>query len=312
MYFIAPLLAAFLMKINPWVPYLTATAVMFLALCVAFTVPETLGYHHSSLSDSNNTPRSSTVPNSAHDLRTPNSARTPRFLRTPKSATASRSTPHLSLRHRLSASTSFLTTDKRIPFLIIPLAAHLTTAPLHSISLQYASTRYHLSLSTSTLLLSLQAAFKVAVLLALVPALAWALTSRLGLANQRADLWLARGSLLVQALGWVAVGIAPGVVGFVAAMLVMTIGSAGPVLVRSLVTGLVRREEVGKLYAGIAVIETLVLMVGGPLMAGLFKEGLRVGGPFMGLPFWVVGVLNVGCVLFLFWVRGLKGSERKA
>ena len=64
-------------------------------------------------------------------------------------------------------------------------------------------------------------------------------------------------------------------------------------LIRSLLSSLVLRDEVGRLFAVMSLVWTAAMLVASPVVAKLFSEGLRRGGVWAGLPFLVAGLLFV-------------------
>lgn len=65
--------------------------------------------------------------------------------------------------------------------------------------------------------------------------------------------------------------------------------------VRSLATSFVHADQVSRLYAVIAVIQTVGSMLAGPLIAGAFSWGVDLGGAWIGMAF----IATAGIVLVL-------------
>ncbi len=90
-------------------------------------------------------------------------------------------------------------------------------------------------------------------------------------------------------------------------------------LTRSLITTFVDSHHVGRLYAAIAVVETVGALAAGPSLAALYTLGLRMKGPWVGLPFFCLAVITAiaGVGVWAFgrtmgerWEgRGLSGEE---
>ena len=57
-----------------------------------------------------------------------------------------------------------------------------------------------------------------------------------------------------------------------------------------------------------SIIDTLGIMFGAPFMAALFKRGLALGGFWVGLPFYFLG-LTAGCFSLVLFVVGLRKGE---
>jgi ATP/ADP translocase len=63
--------------------------------------------------------------------------------------------------------------------------------------------------------------------------------------------------------------------------------------VRSLATSFVHADQVSRLYAVIAVIQTVGRMLSGPIVARAFSWGVELGGPWIGMIF----IVTAGIVL---------------
>ena len=88
-------------------------------------------------------------------------------------------------------------------------------------------------------------------------------------------------------------------------LIVWTLGTGFGALTRALITTLVDKEHVGRLYAAIAVVESSSALAAGPTLAALYSLGLKLKGPWVGLPFFCLAVitfvsgLGVWCFGFL-------------
>jgi hypothetical protein len=137
------------------------------------------------------------------------------------------------------------------------------------------------------------------------------------------DLTVARGSQLIFILG--SLGIA---LGFVPALfiagkhplycilfksssrligrigtIVFACGAGFPAAARSLITSLVHSDEVSRLYAFLAVIETIGQLIYGPLISKTFGWGLNIGGLWNGMAFLVCALLFAVVGLPIWLVR---------
>jgi MFS-type transporter involved in bile tolerance (Atg22 family) len=74
-------------------------------------------------------------------------------------------------------------------------------------------------------------------------------------------------------------------------------------LIRSILTSLVEQHHIGTLYNMIAVIETVGQIFAGPLLSGTFRQGMNMGGAWIGLPFIVAGGLFATAAVVVFSVR---------
>lgn len=295
-----PPLSAFLMTINPWIPnVLGLLSFVVAAAFMMLFVPETIDY---------------CIPQQRRPRASIKSTGLTEDIMLPLPDIAGESPPTTSSYASrwimpVKGATSFLAHDWRVPALLFPFIANLYLNSAFQILLQYASMRYHLTFSRATLLLATRAGFMVLTLLVLLPGATHIITKRLGLDGRRKDLYLARASALAMCAGWWLVASAPNVPMFIIAIFVAMLGSGFALLVRSFMTSLVEPHNVAKLYTLISVIDTLGLMLAGPLLAGLFNTGLELGGAGLGLPFWFTGGLFALIALLLFVVRIRNADE---
>lgn len=66
-------------------------------------------------------------------------------------------------------------------------------------------------------------------------------------------------------------------------------------------TTLVAESQIGTLNTTIALVQGIGSMIAGPLLASAFREGMTLGGTWMGLPY------MMGAILFL--LAGLAASS---
>jgi hypothetical protein len=177
------------------------------------------------------------------------------------------------------------------------------------------------------------------LLLAILPFLSHILTSptksryarlalRFHLSTQAKDLLLARLSLVLQIIGFVFLGVSArrspardtdsetAIPIFLAmtGLMVFTLGTGFSSLCRSLITTLVDRQHVARLYAVIAVIETLGALIVAPMLAVLYAWGLRLSDNgknqgYLGLPYLGLVVLNFLAGGGVMWVRLPKRND---
>jgi hypothetical protein len=188
--------------------------------------------------------------------------------------------------------------DRRVVLLVIIFVPIMLTMTIVPLLLQYASARYDLTFASATLLLTVRAGVMIAMFLCM-SSFVYRLLANAGVSGQKRDLFLAQGSAGLMLLGWIAVGFSPNVILFTGSLMIATIGSGFPVYLRSFLTGLVAPNKVAGLYTIVSVVDTLGLMLGGPLLAWLFKRGMQLGGSFIGLPFIALGLIYAVVISFL-------------
>jgi hypothetical protein len=198
----------------------------------------------------------------------------------------------------LVESIEYFLQDRRVILLIItfvPIMLTITSGPL---LLQYASSRYGLSFASVTMLLTVRAGVTIAMFLGM-QSFVHRLLADAGMSGQKRDLFLARGSAGLLLVGWIATALSPNAVFFTASIMVTTLGNGFPIYLRAFLTGLVEPNKVAELYTIIGVVDTLGLMLGGPLLAWLFDRGMILGESYLGLPFLALGLVYTVVVSFL-------------
>lgn len=182
----------------------------------------------------------------------------------------------------------------------------MATVPLDAQLLQYVPQRYHLRISTTALLQSLQACLSSLVLLFLLPLISsWLLTRyHPPFSPIRKDILFVRVGFLFHAFGWLIIGFAPRLFVLVLGLGVSAFMAGAGAAVRAAITTWVSPDEVGRLYSVLGVLECLGLMGAGPAIASLFNAGLRTGKDiWLGLPWIVNGVAMLGIVCVLWALR---------
>jgi len=113
------------------------------------------------------------------------------------------------------------------------------------------------------------------------------------------DLLVTRVSILFLTLGALVIGLAPNIGVFMIGLIALGLGSPFIIALRCVVTHLVPTESLGTLYTSIGLIQSLGMMAQGPVLAALFKQGLKVG--ITGMPYYfVAGTFAVSGAIVLF------------
>ncbi|GAB1729380.1 hypothetical protein NU195Hw_g5525t1 [Hortaea werneckii] len=298
---VVPPISASLMTINPWIPSLIGTGLLLVCFLTYGLVPETLNYYQPAEHPLPAQPTSSST-ETTQQPKPPSSDSHPTHH--------SHSTKPLTrLLHSLHTATAFLTHDARIPLLILPFIGHSLIAQTSQLLLQYTSKRYRLTFSQATLLTTILNAVKVLLLFALLPYVSMLAMRVFRLSAQRKDLYLARASQGFVFVGWTMIGMSPNLVCVVVSMVVAALGQSTYFLIRSLLTSLVPAGQIARVYSIVSFVDTVGAMLGSPLLAGLFGRGLALGGGWVGLPFYFLGLISAGFAVLLFVVGLRKGEE---
>jgi hypothetical protein len=157
---------------------------------------------------------------------------------------------------------------------------------------QWATKRFEWSLAEANGITSFQIVVNAAVLVFLPYISRVILRPILG-SQQLVDLWAVKGSLAMNVMGIICVGVAPLRTLYIMSMLVYNLGSALTDALRSFVTSTMRdAKEIERLYMGISMVETIAGLVGTMLWTSVFSASLRYGGITLGrIPFFAAAVL---------------------
>ncbi|KAK4987708.1 hypothetical protein LTR50_004456 [Elasticomyces elasticus] len=290
--FIAPPVSGLLMEFNPWIPMFLGLIIQVIPIFLMLLIPETINYGNPTTSTTFSRPVTPVVETTL--AVPPDSSDRPRLL----------GTNFVAMSYgKLKDATGLLSQDWRVSALILPFMAYMFLLSASTILLQYISKRYGLSFSRATLILAIRSGVDVVVLLLVLPGLSKLLVTRYGMHGKKKDLYLGRASALLLSAGWSLVALSPTLPLAAVSLVIATLGSGMILLVRSFMTALIPANQVARLYTLISIVDTLGLMAGGPLLAGIFKAGLSAGGGLVGLPFLCIGILMLLVTGLLFVVR---------
>ncbi|RDW58813.1 MFS transporter-10 [Coleophoma cylindrospora] len=205
-----------------------------------------------------------------------------------------------------TSTTAFVRQELKLIMLILTFFINTVEEPTSSLTLQYISERYHLSLSRAGFVISIKAVATIIVYVLVLPGASWLLQQKFHLSEKRKDMFLARFSVIFLSLGFFIAALSPTVFGATAGFVVSTLGKGYGNIIRSLVTSLVPPGFIARLYTMITVVETFGLLLSGPLLAALFRAGLSQEDPdWLGLPFLVAGGM-AALVAALIWFIDLQ------
>lgn len=295
-----PPVAAWWMRYNPWIPALIGTALMTLSLVLFIWIPETKGYKGRNDSLDAAAVYTPSEPETAMPGPPPDLSATREPIRT--------DFPMLWL-DKLRDSTSFLTDDWRVPALITPFLLHLLLALSALLGLQYLSKRYALTLSEATLVMTIRNGITVLLLFVILPYVSTFIMKHYHLSGQRKDLYLARASQVLITVGWTLVGLSPNLPAVIISLAIASLGQGAALLIRSFLTSLLPTHHIARVYTTISIFDTAGAMVGAPLLAGLFKRGLALGGMWVGLPYYFIGAVALVFTVLIFVVGLRKGED---
>ncbi|KAJ4163631.1 hypothetical protein LMH87_005348 [Akanthomyces muscarius] len=171
------------------------------------------------------------------------------------------------------------------------------------ILLQYVTKRYGWSWSDASLLLSIHWFLTFGLLAVILPSTTQFLIQVKGLPTQRTDLLLARFSVFFASTGAFSIGVSSNIPFMTAGLGLFTFSYAYPMLARSLLASVIDKDHTDVMYTTIGMFEAFGAVIAGPLLSASFRQGLKWGTDWLGLPFLVTGVLFGSAAILLCAIR---------
>jgi MFS family permease len=220
------------------------------------------------------------------------------------------------LQHQLQNFRSayyFLKSDWTLAMVVFTFMANRLGRQAMSLLVRYASKRYSWEIKKAAYLLSFRAATNLVAVAVFIPLVNLVLLRYLRLPSHWADLWLARGSVILTAVSFVFIGLAAHPAMLVLGLLIFNFGTGYNAAMRSVsihVVGGQASPDIGKLMSTIAIVESVGAMFAGPLLNQMFQWGMDMGSAFLGLPFLaaVVVLIFVAVVTFAIDVNDKTSS----
>ena len=208
---------------------------------------------------------------------------------------------------RSKESLSILQTQSLILLMIACLGSLPIMSATSSFMPQFISKRYGIKLFQSGYV---QSAFGVAQMVQSLIILPWlsrflmqgTTPRKLRAIDERhRDLSIARWSYGVTIVAALALGLAPTLPGFIFGLVLVALGSGCSSLTRSLMSLYVDPLHRSRLFGLVGMVEVVGAIYAQPMLAGLFSLGMKLGGGWIGLPYYGLTVLMaVTTVLILF------------
>ncbi|KAF4637074.1 hypothetical protein G7Y89_g1021 [Cudoniella acicularis] len=292
----APSVASALMIRSPWISLILGQCLIVLGASLIVFIPETL---HLRISPA--TGMLVKAPASRDDLSSSKKIDKSTFYTTVKSQ----------ISDKLSQVKSATSVLHSLPILLLLFTFLSMPFAKQSIdlSLRYISKRFSWKLREAGFLLSLRAFINIILLFAILPIFSKILMERLGFSSRGKDLFLSRLSILVLVIGAIMIAASPTIGLTIVGLIVWTLGTGFSSLTRSLVTTLVDKEHIGRLYSMIAIIETLGALIAGPTVNGLYSLGISKGGSWIGLPYFCLAIICSLAAVAL-WTFGFVAKEK--
>jgi MFS family permease len=163
----------------------------------------------------------------------------------------------------------------------------------------------------SSFLIPLSSVANFFILVVIFPAIYSVFTSRFGFSAAVKDLIITRGSLFFNIFGALFIALSPAPGFLIMAVIIYSFGNGFSAAVRSLITSLVRADQVSRLYAVLAILDTIGSLVSGPMLSEAYSWGLHRGSLWSGAAFALVALLfAVTCLpIFAFRLPELEVDE---
>lgn len=261
---IAPIMAAKLMEQSDWLPLVLALVIQQLGILIVFFFPETLHLR---------------------DLPEPQDGDADQNIELqPKGG-------HFTLKaqlHNFKIAYTFIRSDWTLGLVVFTFLANRLGRQSLTLLVRYASKRYGWQIKDAAYLLSFRAATNLVAVAVFLPLLSWFLLKYLRMPVQWADVWIARGSIVLTTVSMLVMGFAAYPALLVFGLLIYNMGTGYQAAMRSVaihVVGGQASPDVGKLMSTIAIVESIGVMVAGPLLSQMFQWGMDLGSTWLGLPF---------------------------
>ncbi|KAB8245009.1 MFS multidrug transporter [Aspergillus flavus] len=151
--------------------------------------------------------------------------------------------------------------------------------------LQYVSKRFHISYAEASYVLPLRAGTNLVSLFILLPAGTHFLDRHQGLEVISRDKIITQVNALLMLLGCLLIFLAPNLTLLSIGVVIFGLGASFSVTARTLVTSLVDTPSLNTTYALMSVMSSIGSLVSGPLLAGVYHQGMVMGAIWLGLPF---------------------------
>lgn len=275
---VAPIMSAKLMEIGDWYPLVLALVFQQCGVVLAVFFPETLHMREQ--------PRPAEV--------------TARLVQRQSKHHAF--SPKQQIRHFQDAF-EFLKSDRTLALVVFTFMANRVGRQGMTLLVRYASKRYEWEIKQAAYLLSFRAATNLAAVAIFLPLANYVLLNYVRLPAHWADLWIARGSIVLTAISFFVIGLAAHPALLIVGLLVYNMGTGYNAAMRSVsihVVGGQSSPNIGKLMSTIAIVESLGALVAGPLLNQLFQWGMGLGSVWLGLPFLTAMFVFAGLAFVTF------------
>jgi MFS family permease len=270
-------IAVGLMLLDPWVPLLTADAIMvalialIALIALAFAIPEQQITYQRLNSDADGEGVSSRVELPAFQAHAPTNWVVARHIFGNKTAVA-----------------VFLT--------LLMASAQRST---NDLLLIYASKKFDWKIAQASVLAQVRGTMSLLLSLLILPTAAYLVMKYFFSSPLETDVRLARYSTFLIAVGFIVLGTAPKPAFAIMGVGTVALGSGINGLCKSIAVSLFDASTTAIVLSAVAMQQTVGAIIAGPLFSYLYAIGLGLGRTWIGLPFVVLGALFLICCVGL-------------
>ncbi|KAI1258694.1 major facilitator superfamily domain-containing protein [Xylariaceae sp. FL1019] len=275
---VSPALASIMMKsVGPWPPLFLSFWMLLITGPLIYLAPESLKHtQEDDVDDSGNSTRKGWLFESFRELK--------------------------------SSATIFKSTSMVLIAILTML--HLSVVICtYQFMAQFVSKRYHIPLADTGYVQTTYGIAYVGVAFLILPFVSSAVTSpripavlRIGDERKR-DLAFIRGSMLFGLFGTFILGVSPSLEGFMFGLIVLSLGGAADAYIRSVATLYIAPEQRSRLFTILGLVTIASDLWISPGLAALFSLGMKLGGTWIGLPYFGVSAICLVMVVLSVFIR---------
>ncbi|CAI6301629.1 unnamed protein product [Periconia digitata] len=286
---VSPIISSRLMEHGNWLPLLLALGIQFIGALAAVICPETL--HMQDLPEPTDDDETDSIE-----------------LQSKKESSGIKT--HLG---HFKTAFLFLKSDTTLMLVVLTFLGNRLGRNGMTLLIRYASKRYGWEIKKAAYLVSFRAATNLVSVTIFIPTVNFILLKYIRLPPHWADMYLARGSVILTAASFFIMAVAFQPALLIIGLLVYNLGTGYSAAMRSIaihVVGGQTSPDVGKLMSLLAITESIGLMLSGPLLNSMFQWGMDMGSMWLGLPFLTVSFMFCLVTLLTYLIRiGNKDVE---
>ncbi|OAA64742.1 Major facilitator superfamily domain, general substrate transporter [Niveomyces insectorum RCEF 264] len=289
-------LASTLMQTNLWLPIFIGAGLLFPVLLMSLALPETRPPVTSDLAADSFSQDNNGHASTAGGASIPNS-----YGESGQQKKTAWSSVRNSLKAAGTATVFLFEVNGHVTLLLITLLTSTLGRNAQEVLLQFARKQYDWTWAQAGYLVTLKSFVLLLLLLVLLPAASYAITRWTARTALQRDLWLTQMSCAGMLVGTAVIGLSRNPVTMITGVVLYCLGNGYTLLLRSLLAALVEPSHLSTLLNTAGILESLGIVVAGPLLAAAFRAGLNIH--FVGLPFLVATALFALAMVVLVLVR---------